>query len=108
MRYAVYLLKLEQDKLYVGMTPAWRVQIREQEHRDGWGSKWTSRYPPVELLETWFFDSKAEAHAFEIQKTEELLHLHGIDSTRGGLCNYGKEGGYHLWVRRHLRHLIPT
>ena len=106
--YTVYLLRLEMRKFYVGLTPTWRLSIREQEHRDGTGSKWTNRFPPLELLKTWVFETKKEAEAFEISKTEEYLHLHGIDSTRGGVCNYGQEGGYHFWVRRHLRHLIPT
>ena len=108
MKYTVYLLRLQKQKYYVGMTPSWRLAIREQEHKDGWGAKWTSRFPPIELLESWEFDTREEAHVFEIQKTEEFLHRHGIDSTRGGLCNYGKEGGYEFWVRRHLRHLIPA
>ena len=99
---------LQDEKFYIGMTPSWRLSRREREHRDGSGSLWTRRYPPLQTLETWEFDSKAEAHKFEISKTEEYLHKYGIDSTRGGLCNYGREGGYQYWVRPHLKHLIPT
>ena len=108
MIYVVYLLRLQMNKYYVGMTKKWRVDIREQEHMQGRGSKWTRRYSPIEMLEVWEFQTKEEAHAFEIMKTEEYLNLHGIDSTRGGLCNYGQEGGYSFWVRPHLRHLIPV
>lgn len=105
--YVVYLLLLQNSKYYVGMTKKWRLAMREEEHREGRGSKWTRRYRPIKLLEVWEFEDKKLAHEFEIQKTEEYLHLHGIDSTRGGLCNYGQEGGYNFWVRKHLRHLIP-
>jgi predicted GIY-YIG superfamily endonuclease len=108
MIYVVYLLLLKNNKYYVGMTPYWRLEIREKEHFAGRGSKWTRRYPPIELLEVWEFPNKDTAHKFEIKKTEEYLHLHGIDSCRGGVCNYGREGGYNYWVRPHLRYLIPT
>jgi len=108
MMYTVYLMRLEQQKYYVGCTPSWRLFLREREHKQGGGARWTTRYKPIEILETWEFSTKAEAEIFEIEKTEEYLHLHGIDSTRGGLCNYGKEGGYRYWVRPHLKHLIPT
>ena len=107
MLYTVYLMRLQNEKFYVGLTPSWRLKLREAEHARGSGAKWTGRYPPIEIIETWEFENKQEAELFEIQKTEEYLHLHGIDSTRGGLCNYGKEGGYKYWVRPHLRHLIP-
>lgn len=108
MKYTVYVLRLQKGKFYVGLTPSWRLSLRESEHTHGVGAKWTTRYPPIELMDTWEFNTKREGGLFEIKKTEEYLHLHGIDSTRGGLCNYGKEGGYKYWVRRHLRHLIPT
>ena len=107
MIYVVYLLLLEKNKYYVGMTPHWRLEIREEEHFSGHGSKWTRRYPPIKLLDVWEFPDKESAHKFEIAKTEEYLHNHGIDSTRGGLCNYGTEGGYTFWVRPHLQHLVP-
>jgi len=89
------------------MTKKWRLGIREKEHMEGRGSKWTKRFPPIKLLEVWNFLYKKDAHEFEIQKTEELLRSYGIDSTRGGLCNYGQEGGYNLWIRAHLKDLIP-
>ena len=106
--FTVYLLELAKKKKYVGLTPTWRLKQREAEHYEGVGAKWTKRFPPKKLVQTWVFPTKKEASAFEILKTEELLHLHGIDSTRGGVCNYGQEGGYAFWVRPPLAHLIPT
>ena len=100
-------MKCEQEKYYCGSTPRWRLQVREDEHRNGVGSKWTARFPPIKIIQVWEFDSKQEARSFEDKKTEEMLNTHGIDSCRGGLCNYGNVGGYRWWVRPHLRHLIP-
>ena len=108
MIYVVYVLRLVQDKYYVGMTKKWRLDIREEEHFSGRGSKWTRRFPPIELIQFWEFQDKESAHIFECLKTEEYLNEFGIDSCRGGVCNYGNVGGYHMWVRPHLRHLIPT
>ena len=107
MIYVVYLLQLIQNKYYVGVTPKHRLEVREKEHQQGGGSKWTTRYPPIQLIDTWEFPTKKQAERFENEKTEEYLHLYGIDSTRGGKCNYGQEGNYHFWVRPHLQHLIP-
>ena len=44
----------------------------------------------------------------QMTKFEEFLVKYGIDSTRGGLQNYGKPGGYRWWCRGHLRHLVPS
>ena len=104
-------MKLVEGKFYVGSTPLWRKETRLAEHRRGCGAKWTTRYPPVlddPIIETWVFSDRKAAEAFENEKCEEMLELYGIDSTRGGLQNYGQEGGYRWWVRLHLRHLVPS
>ena len=109
--FIVYQLRLEGGKHYFGSTPFYRKQRRLDEHRDGGGAKWTARYPPLEpdpVVQTWHFATRKEAETFENEKTEEFLNRFGIDSTRGGLQNYGSEGGYRWWVRKHLRHLVPV
>ena len=58
VEYAVYVLRLVQDKYYVGMTPRWRLDTREEEHMSGHGSKWTRRFPPLGLIKVWFFPDK--------------------------------------------------
>ena len=113
MVFTVYQLKLVGGKHYFGTTPTWRKQTRLDEHRGGGGAKWTTLFPPVEdnpVVQTWRFGygQKKEAYAFENEKCEEFLNMFGIDSTRGGLQNYGKPGGYRWWVRGHLRHLVPA
>ena len=107
--FIVYQLALQDGKHYFGSTKKWRKQLRMEEHYAGVGSKWTRQYPPLEdgVVEIWEFPTRDEAYEFENQKTEEWLHLHGIDSARGGKSNYGSTGQYNWWVRKHLRYLVP-
>lgn len=111
MLFSVYQLKLVENKHYFGTTPKWRKPQRLSEHRDGGGAKWTQRFPPVEVdpvVRTWEFHNKKEAYAFEDRMCCEFLNRFGIDSTRGGLQNYGDVGQYSWWCRPHLRHLVPN
>ena len=108
--YVVYQLKLVQEKAYFGTTPSWRKQTRLLEHRDGGGAKWTARFPPVEhdpIVQTWNFPTRDEAYRFEEQVVKDYLMVHGIDSARGGMCNFGDVGGYRMWVPKGLRNLVP-
>jgi len=109
--FVVYQLRLEAGKHYFGSTPYFRKERRLGEHRDGGGAKWTARFPPLEpdpVVRLWHFAKRKDAEEFENEKCEEFLNRFGIDSTRGGRQNYGAEGGYRWWVRRHLRHLVPA
>ena len=53
MVWFVYILRLQNDRLYIGSTNDLRRRLAE--HRSGSGSKATSESPPVELLyrESW-------------------------------------------------------
>ena len=108
--YLVYQLKLVKDKHYFGTTWWERKKERMEEHYEGRGSKWTRRFPPVKdgVVNQWLIHDRKKAYAFENAKCEQFLERHGIDSTRGGLQNYGNTGNYHFWVRKHLRHLCPA
>ena len=110
MGFIVYQLKLVEDKHYFGTTAFWRKDKRMEEHYQGVGAKWTSRFAPVDdpVVEVWHFNTRDEAYAFENVKCEEFLNKYGIDSTRGGLQNYGNVGNYKWWCRPHLRHLCPS
>ena len=109
--FIVYQLQLVCNKTYFGTTPFWRKEERLDEHHRGVGSKWTKRFPPIPnpVMNIWEgFQTRDEAYAFENQMCEEWMEVHGINSCRGGLQNYGQEGPpYHFWVRPHLKHLIP-
>ena len=109
--FIVYQLQLVCNKTYFGTTPGWRKEERLREHRRGQGSLWTRRFPPVPdpVMNIWDgFETREEAYEFENTKTEEWMEIHGLNSCRGGLQNYGQEGPpWHFWVRPHLQHLIP-
>jgi predicted GIY-YIG superfamily endonuclease len=47
MVLSIYILKLEENKWYVGKTYR-KVKERFQEHLDGKGSSWTKKYKPIE------------------------------------------------------------
>ena len=102
--FVVYVLLLDQKRIYVGMTPRWRIQTRYDEHCDPmcFTTKWTTKYPPTEKL--WVsrvFHSKLECCRYEHELTKFIMTVFGLDSTRGGNFVMGKEGG-EWWVPKQL------
>jgi predicted GIY-YIG superfamily endonuclease len=75
----VYVLALRDGKYYVGKTT--NMEARYIQHRDGMGSEWTRRYPPVKLLDC----EECEHMMQEDFTTEALMAKHGIDNVRGGI-----------------------
>ena len=63
---------------YVGKTAD--IKRRFQEHRDGLGSAWTTRHPPVEGLEC----VPRSSPLLEDQKVKEYMLKYGIHRVRGG------------------------
>ena len=75
---SIYILRLEGGHYYVGKTN--NVMQRYQEHLNGSGSAWTTRYPPVSLVKT-----IENAGPFDEDKTvKEFMSAYGIDKVRGG------------------------
>lgn len=74
----IYILKLEQNKYYVGKSK--NVAQRYQEHLLGQGSTWTRKYKPVKL------DTVIEnASPFDEDKQVKIyMEKFGIDNVRGG------------------------
>lgn len=75
----VYVLRLEGDNYYVGMTrrELWR---RLNEHFNGHGAEWTARHEPIELVEAVGGVSKQ----VERLKTIEWMYRKGWENVRGG------------------------
>jgi len=75
---SIYILRLEGGHYYIGKSD--NVMQRYQEHLNGQGSAWTTRYPPVSLVKT-----IEGASPFDEDKTvKEYMGLYGIDMVRGG------------------------
>ena len=75
---SIYVLRLEGGRYYIGKSD--NVMKRYEEHLNGAGSAWTTRYPPVTLVKT-----INSVSAFEEDKTvKEYMAIYGIDMVRGG------------------------
>jgi hypothetical protein len=74
----IYILKLEQDKYYVGKTT--NPDRRLLEHNNSQGASWTKLYKPIEVLKL-----IPNCNNFDEDKyTLEYMNLYGMDNVRGG------------------------
>jgi len=74
----IYVLKLEQDKYYIGKTN--NPQFRLDNHFTSNGSEWTKIYKPVMLLEL-----RPNCDDYDEDKvTRQYMDKHGIENVRGG------------------------
>ena len=75
---SIYILLLESDKYYVGITKD--ISKRLTQHFSGLGSAWTSMYKPIKIIET-----IKDCDVFDEDKyTKKYMHKYGIDNVRGG------------------------
>ena len=74
----LYVLKLDDDKWYVGKTDD--VNNRFRQHSSGKGSAWTSIYKPLSIHET---RANTSIHD-ETNLTKDFMKKYGIDNVRGG------------------------
>jgi predicted GIY-YIG superfamily endonuclease len=76
----IYVLKLRDNKFYVGKTD--NVLRRCQEHANGTGSgsDWTKRFGVIDLIEC----SEEKSVFDEDNKTKQLMMKYGFDNVRGG------------------------
>ncbi|GJQ11712.1 hypothetical protein GpartN1_g3503.t1 [Galdieria partita] len=74
----IYVLKLQQDKWYIGSTT--NLSQRIAQHNEGTGSVWTSHFPPIDL-----FDCQEQRDGWhEENLTKEYMSRYGIENVRGG------------------------
>jgi len=77
---SVYILKLVQNKFYVGKTKnAVSETSRLLSHIRGTGAYWTRKYPPIEILKIY----KNCDDFDELKYTLDMMYNHGIDNVRG-------------------------
>tara|TARA_B100001248_G_scaffold210792_1_gene165003 strand:- start:917 stop:1393 length:477 start_codon:yes stop_codon:yes gene_type:complete len=76
----VYVLKLENDRYYVGesISPDTRIQ----NHFKGKGSAWTRLYKPIEVLTPM---TPPQKDFWELSETIKLMSIYGVDNVRGSL-----------------------
>ena len=77
----VYILKLENEKWYVGYTE--RAIKRIEQHIDEKGAKWTKKHPPIEPT-PYFMSEPIHDKEDEDRITLSLMAKHGIQNVRGG------------------------
>lgn len=75
----VYILKLEDDCWYVGITI--NLNNRLSQHFSGDGSKWTKIHKPVSVERIIY---PADSDTIENDTTKEYIALYGADKVKGG------------------------
>lgn len=99
--YWLYVLKLENDKYYIGITARFNPQDRIQQHISGYyGAKWTKKYPPTETLELidLGLTTSEQAERGEKIKTLDYMAKYGYQNVRGADLSYSGK-----YVRRFNR-----
>lgn len=75
----IYVLKLTEEKYYVGKTDK-TVEQRFEEHIAGQGSEWTKLYEPIEIIKI-----ITDGDDYDEDKyTKMYMNMYGIDNVRGG------------------------
>lgn len=85
-RWWLYILKLKNDKWYVGITSK-TPEARFREHQLGIrGAYWTKAHKPIEIekFEDLGIVSKEHAETYENKITRQLMKEKGLNNVRGG------------------------
>ena len=85
-QWYLYVLKLEKDKYYVGITSQ-TVEKRFNEHKTGIrAANWTKKYKPVEIVHSRMLGviTKQDAEVIENKAVREYINTYGINRVRGG------------------------
>lgn len=82
--WVVYVLYLEDEKWYVGLTHD--VERRFEEHCNGRGAEWTRIHKPIEIVFRWHTptNKRAEGEDIENKTTIEMMKVFGRENVRGG------------------------
>ena len=85
MVLSIYILKLQENKWYVGKTYK-NVKERFQEHYDGNGSSWTKKYKPIKIhhITNTCGPNKGAEYWQENAETLDYMEKYGIENVRGG------------------------
>jgi predicted GIY-YIG superfamily endonuclease len=90
--FTLYILRLIENKYYVGLTTRTDPRIRINEHFSGKfnAAKWTKKYKPLETLAIRSLGDITQAAAEQIENAETLewMKMHGYQNVRGGDHTY--------------------
>ncbi len=101
----IYVLRLVDNKFYVGMTT--RNLARIWEHVEGEGAKWTKKYPPIKGNEVKWLDDRLFP-LDENRITLEMMRDYGIENVRGGSwCQMKLTSRQIYGVKKRIRELPP-
>jgi hypothetical protein len=79
MTTTIYILKLQENKYYIGKTN--NFEKKKKEHFNGYASLWTKKYKPISVEKI-----INNTDPFDEDKiTLEYMALYGIDNVRGGI-----------------------
>ncbi len=81
MTTTIYILKLINDKYYIGKTD--RMENRYQQHIEGDGSFWTKKYKPLSIIKQIDNSSPFDEDIY----VKEYMSMYGIENVRGGSYN---------------------
>lgn len=89
--FNIYVLECDKGKYYIGKTKK-PVKDRYNEHLSGKGSKWTSIYKPIKIVETFISNNEFD----EDNITKKYMKKYGIDNVRGGSYVQNELFGYQI------------
>lgn len=75
----IYVLELEDDCFYIGIT--YNLNLRIAQHLSGTGAGWTKMHKPVKIVEV-FYDGCTRQKEDEI--TKRYVDIYGAECVRGG------------------------
>lgn len=84
--YTLYVLLLEGDNYYIGMTSYSDINVRVDQHKSGEGARWTKLHSPIRIIDTKPLGFVTETWCCwqETDWTFEYIDKYGIEKVRGG------------------------
>lgn len=107
-RFTLYVLALEGDNYYVGITGLEPWTKRIEQHSQGKGAHWTRLHKPVRVIESVDLGSvsRHDALAEENAVTLRFIQKYGVDHVRGGQVIHDSPvlaTAANRWVKDNLR-----
>jgi len=71
-KYIIYALSLENGKFFIGYTT--NFDLAQKSHFNGKSSEWTKTYKPIEVIDTWNYES--ENGKIDMNFVDEKVHIY--------------------------------